>query len=70
MRHDVRGLAAYGADGVAIVAVVEEDGIVLVEGLELLRSACTSAVIGLAVADGEILVLAAGDSAEGDCCNN
>jgi hypothetical protein len=70
MGHYVDRLATYGADRVAVVAVVEEDGVVLVQRGELLGCASASAVVVYALANGKVLVLAASDGAEGNCCNN
>jgi hypothetical protein len=70
MRHHVGGLASYGANRVAVVAVVEENGVVLVQSGQLLGCACACAVIVYTLANSEVLVLAAGDGAERDCCND
>ena len=70
MGHNVYRLAADCANRVAVVAVVEEDRVVLVQRCELLGRARTSAVVVYALANGKVLVLAASDGAEGDGCNN
>lgn len=67
VHFDVLGGAADGAHGVAVVAVVEEDGGVLLQRGELLWGAGAAAVEGLAVSDGEVLVPAANYGAEGGC---
>lgn len=70
MRHYVDGLATYGADGVAVVTVVKKHRVVLVQGGELLRCAGARAIVVYTLANGEVLVLAAGNGAKRDCCNN
>jgi hypothetical protein len=67
---DVFGRAAYGAHGVAVVAVVEEHVGILVEAFELFGRAAAFAVVVLGVANGEVLVTAADDGAKGDCGND
>lgn len=70
MRVDVCGLAADGAHGVAVVAVVEEDRGVFLEGRKLLGCTGSPAVVVYTFADGEVLIFAANDGAESDCGNN
>lgn len=53
---DVLGLGAHGADGIAVVAVVEEHIAVPAERLELRGCACARAVVVLAASHGEVLV--------------
>ena len=70
MGCDVGGFAADSAHWVAVVAIVKKDGGVRVESFELFGGACALAVVVHAFANGEVLILAANDSTECNCCNN
>jgi hypothetical protein len=70
MGHYILGLGANGANGVAEVAVVEQDIRIGLETLEVFGRACRSAVKVFAIADSEVLVAGSHNSAEGDSCND
>lgn len=61
--------AANSAHGVAKVAVVEQAVRVLLQGCELFWGTGAAAVIGLAIADSEILLAATDYSAKRDSCD-
>lgn len=66
----VCGFTAYCTHGIAVVAVIKEDGGVLVQGLELFGCTGATAVVVYTFAYGEILVAAADYSAECYCSDN
>ena len=70
MGVDVCGLAADGTHGVAVVAVVEEDGGVFLERFELRGCAGALAVVVYTFPDGEVLVFAADNGTESHCGDN
>jgi hypothetical protein len=70
MLFDVGRVAAYSAHGVAVVAVVEENGGVGVEACELFFGAGGLAIVVYAGTDGKVLEFGAYDGAEGYCCDD
>lgn len=70
MGGDVGRLAAYSAHRVAVVAVVEEDAGILLEGFQLFRCAGALAIVVHSFAYSEVLTLTADDSTECYCCKD
>jgi hypothetical protein len=70
MGCDICWFASDCAHWIAVVAVIEEDARVLVQGFELLGCAGTASVVVYTCAYGEVLVAAADNSAKCYCGNN
>ena len=70
MLFDVCRVAAYSAHGIAVVAVVAQDGGVSVEARELFVCTRGLAVVIYAAAYGEVLVTRTDYRAKGGCCDD